>query len=91
MTLWFNLVSERLNPALTLGELCAGDEGLPDGADPGWTVEYVRDEAEAALIGGADDQTLSFWKDVIDYINNACKPDDCSTLRRGGRQQRMRP
>lgn len=91
MTLWFNLVSERLDPALTLGELCAGDEGLPDGADLEWTVGYVRDEAEAALIGGADDQTLSFWKDVIDYINNACKPDDCSTIRRGGRQQRMRP
>ncbi len=83
MTLWFNIVSGRLDPALTLGELCIGDEGLPDGADPAWTVEYVRDEAEAALIGGADDQTLLFWKDVIDYINNATTPGNCKWVRRG--------
>jgi uncharacterized repeat protein (TIGR01451 family) len=88
MTLWFNIESERLDPAITLGELCDGDEGLPDGADPAWSVQYVLDEAEAALVGGADDETLEFWKDVIDYVNNACTPEDCQRVRWVKRHQK---
>jgi uncharacterized repeat protein (TIGR01451 family) len=80
MTLWFNIVSERLDPAVTLGELCQGDEGLPDGADPAWTVQFVLDEAEAALLAGDDDQALNFWKDVIDFVNNASAPEDCDRV-----------
>jgi uncharacterized repeat protein (TIGR01451 family) len=91
MTLWLNIVSERLDPALTLGELCDSSEPLPDGADPAWTVEYVLGEAEAALDTGADDDVLLFWKDVIDYINNSNTPDDCGRGRliRGGPRRLM--
>jgi len=81
MTLWLNIVSERLDPALTLGDLCDGSEPLPEDADPSWTVDYVLGEAEAALDSGADDSSLLFWKDVIDFVNNSSTPDNCDRIR----------
>jgi uncharacterized repeat protein (TIGR01451 family) len=77
MTLWFNIASERIDPELTLGELCAGDEPLPEGAVPEWTVGYVLARAETELVAGADDEVLSFWKDVIDFVNNSAPPESC--------------
>jgi len=59
---------------MTLGELCPGPEALPEGADPAMTVAEVVVNAESALLAGAGDATLLFWKDVIDYINNAQAP-----------------
>ena len=91
MTLWFNLVSERLEPTTTLAQLCQGDEPLPEGAEPGWTVGYVLEQAELAVTDGADDATLSFWKDVIDFINNSGPPGSCQMLRSGGRVRRYQP
>lgn len=81
LTLWLNIVSERVDPGLTLGELCEGSEPLPEDADPAWTVEFVLGEAEAALIAGSDDDVLLSWKDVIDFINNASTPENCAPLR----------
>jgi uncharacterized repeat protein (TIGR01451 family) len=92
MSLWLNIVSERLDPATTLEQLCDGGEPLPDGAEPSWTVDHVLTEAEAALIAGADDDVLVFWKDVIDFVNNAQLPEDCgSALRRARGTRRPTP
>lgn len=74
LTLWFNLVSHQVNAGMTLGELCAGPVTLPAGADLDWTVAHVMVSSESALLGGADDSTLLFWKDVVDYIDNAQAP-----------------
>jgi hypothetical protein len=78
LTLWLNLVSERVDPELALGELCPGDEPPPEGTDPEWTVGYVRDQAEAAILSGEDDPTLLFWMAVEDFINNASLPEACA-------------
>jgi len=91
MTLWFNIVSERLDPELTLGELCAGDEPLPEDADPGWSVGYVLEQTELVLDTGADDPTLNFWKDVIDFINNSSTPENCQTIRSMRGFRRLQP
>ena len=91
MTLWFNLVSERVEDSTTLAQLCQGDEPLPDGAEPEWTVGYVLEQAELAVTDAADDATLLFWKDVIDFINNSGPPGSCQTFRSGGRVRRYQP
>jgi len=72
LTLWFNIVSERVDPEITLGDLCPGDEVLPDGADPTMTVDTVKLGAEDELLAEPPDEALlEWWKDVIDFINNA--------------------
>jgi hypothetical protein len=78
LTLWLNLVSARIDPELTLGELCPGDEPPPEGTDLDWTVGSVRDETEDAILGGEDDATLLFWMAVEDFINNASLPEACA-------------
>jgi len=47
---------------------------LPAGADTSWTVGYVIVSTESALLAGADAATLLFWKDVVDFIDNAQAP-----------------
>ena len=79
LTLWFNIVSERVDPLLTLGELCPGDEELPEGAEEGMTIETVVVEAEAALQPEAIDPDPEMWKDIIDFINNAGVAGDDGT------------
>jgi len=76
LTLWFNIVSERIDPDLTtLDELCPGDEELPEDLPDGFyntmTVKEVVEIAEDELLAEADDTVLDEWKDIIDFINNA--------------------
>lgn len=72
LTLWFNIVSGRVDPELTLGDLCPGDEMLPEDADATMTIGRVVLEAEnEILVAEPDDALLDWWKDVIDYINDA--------------------
>jgi hypothetical protein len=71
LTLWLNVVSGRIDPALTLEELCAGDEQLPDETDLTQTIEQILNDAEAAFLADADRATLLNWKDIIDFVNNA--------------------
>lgn len=76
LTLWLNIVSGRLDPALTLGELCEGGEALPD--DPGLettTVGELLDEIELGF-AGADDEQLTFWSEVVDAVNNSRVPGE---------------
>jgi hypothetical protein len=92
LTLWLNLVSARVDPDLALGELCPGDEPPPEGTDPDWTVGYVRDQTEAAIVNGEDDETLLFWMAVEDFINNASVPEACApSLRRPSGLRRVMP
>jgi len=71
LVLWLNIESDRLDEDQTLGDLCMGDEILPEGADLGMTVWDVVLAAESALMEAADDGLLSFWSEVIDAINNS--------------------
>ena len=78
LTLWFNIVSERVDRDLTLDELCPGDEELPEDADGGMTVGTVVEGAEDELLADEpDDALLDWWKDVIDFINNATVGPGC--------------
>jgi uncharacterized repeat protein (TIGR01451 family) len=78
LTLWFNIVSERIDPDLTLDELCPGDEKLLEDADGGMTVgEVVLGAEEELLADEPDDALLDWWKDIIDFINNATVGSDC--------------
>ena len=83
LTLWFNIVSERIDYYLPLDELCPGAEELPDDPPEGFndtmTVGEVVAAAEDELLADEpDDVLLDGWKDVIDFINNAtdCDEDD---------------
>jgi uncharacterized repeat protein (TIGR01451 family) len=76
LTLWLNVVSGRLDPTLTLGELCDGDEIMPDGVDPDMTVWELIDEVEEALVVEADDEELTFWSEVVDAVNNSLIPGE---------------
>ena len=72
LTLWFNIVSDRVDPDLTLDELCPGDEELPEDADGETTVgEVVLGAEDELLADEPDDALLDSWKDIIDFINNA--------------------
>ena len=80
LTLWFNIVSERIDPDLTLDGLCPGDEELPEDADGEMTVgEVVLGAEDELLADEPDDALLDWWKDVIDFINNATVGPDCGT------------
>jgi uncharacterized repeat protein (TIGR01451 family) len=90
LTLWFNVVSERLDPILTLRELCMGDELLPDGVDLDTTVGALLDEVDAGLAAGDEDEQLNYWSEVVDAVNNAYVSDDgeCAEQRSVTRNQR---
>jgi uncharacterized repeat protein (TIGR01451 family) len=71
LVLWLNVVSERLDQNLKLGELCMGDEILPEGADLEMTVLDLLEEVDAGLFAGAEDGQLTFWSEVVDAVNNS--------------------
>jgi len=78
LALWFNIVSERVDPGLILDELCPGDEELPEDADAGMTVGEVLASAEEELLADEPDAALlDWWKDTVDFINNATVGPDC--------------
>jgi hypothetical protein len=80
LALWFNVVGDHTRADRTLESLC-GAGGWPSGTDPCWTIGYVIEQAEEALCpqgncgSTANNNTLLFWKDVIDIINNAQDPE----------------
>ena len=76
LTLWLNVVSGRLDPTLTLGELCGGDEILPDDTVLDMTVGDLLAEVDAGLAAGADDTQLTFWLEVVDAVNNSSVPGE---------------
>jgi len=89
LTLWFNIVSERIDPDQTLDELCPGDEELPDDLPEDFestmTVGDVIIGAEEALWADElDDAPLDWWKDIIDFINNS----DCNDVDEPAAQMR---
>ncbi|MCD4747987.1 MAG: DUF11 domain-containing protein, partial [Thermoanaerobaculales bacterium] len=71
LTLWFNIVSERIDPELTFDGLCAGTAPLPGDADSEMTIAELVAAAEADILAGAEDEILNFWAEVIDFVNNA--------------------
>ena len=76
LTLWLNVVSERLDPELTLRELCAGDEILPEGTDLDMIVGDLLVEVDAGLAAGAEDTQLTLWSEVVDAVNNSRVPGE---------------
>jgi len=89
LTLWLNVVSGRLDPTLTLGELCGGDEILPDDTNLDMTVGALRDEVDMGF-ADADDEQLTFWSEVVDAVNNSRVPGEfgCTVpVRTSGRQR----
>jgi uncharacterized repeat protein (TIGR01451 family) len=89
LTLWLNVVSGRLDPALTLGELCEGDEIFPDDTDLDMTVGELLDAVDADLAAPADDTQLTFWSEVVDAVNNSRVPGEfgCTVPRSVSRRQ----
>ena len=89
LTLWLNVVSERLDRYLTLGDLCMGDEILPEGTVPAMTVEDLILAAEDSLLAGDDDEQLNFWSEVVDAVNNSYVKGEgeCATRRLTTRRQ----
>lgn len=74
LNLWFLVAYFEIDAGATLESLRPGPVGLPPGADRRWTVRHVMVSAENALLDGADNATLIFWKGVIDFINHAEDP-----------------
>jgi len=90
LTLWLNVVSGRLDPTLTLGQLCGGDEILPDDTNLDITVGELRDLVDAGLAAGAEDAPLTFWSETVDAVNNSRVPGEfgCTVpVRTSGRQR----
>lgn len=89
LVLWLNVVSGRLDPALKLGELCMGDEILPEDADPDMTVGELLETVDAAF-ADADDDQKTFWAELIDAVNNAYVDGEgvCDDLHRTSRRAR---
>jgi hypothetical protein len=92
LTLWFNIVSDRVDPDLTtLDDLCPGDEELPNDADGEMTVGAVVEAAEdELLVDPPNDALLDWWKDVIDFINNATIGPDCDEEEAVSQMRRFR-
>jgi uncharacterized repeat protein (TIGR01451 family) len=87
-----NLAAERVEPEVTLTDLCASSEQPPDNTDPAWTVGFVHDQAEDVLMAGDDDATLLFWMDVIDFVNSSSVPEACGpAVRRPRGPRRLTP
>jgi hypothetical protein len=75
LALWFNLVSRQVLFDTRLDELCRGSVPPPPDAARDWMIREVAEWAESALLDGLEcDGSEIFWKDVIDYINNAQAP-----------------
>ena len=89
LTLWLNVVSERLDRDQALGDLCMGDEILPEGTVPAMTVEDLILAAEDSLLAGDDDEQLNFWSEVVDAVNNSYVVGEgvCATRRLTTRRQ----
>jgi len=89
LTLWLNVVSERLDRDQALGDLCMGDEILPDGVNLEMTVWDLIVAVEADLEAGADDEDLNFWSEVVDAVNNSYVVGEgvCATRRLTTRRQ----
>jgi hypothetical protein len=71
LALWLNAASERIDPETTLDELCPGPEELPEDADAEMTITELIAVVEESMVNGDDDDTLVFWGEVVDYVNNA--------------------
>jgi hypothetical protein len=92
LPVWLDLVAQRVDPDLALGELCPGNEPPPEGSDPAWTVGFVRDQSEAAVLAGESDATLRFWTAVADFITSARLREACGpSLRRPRGPRRPTP
>ena len=89
LTLWLNVVSERLDRGQALGDLCTGDEIFPDGVDLAMTVWDLIVAVETDLEAGADDEDLNFWSEVVDAVNNSyvVGEGECATRRLTTRRQ----
>ena len=70
LVLWLNVISGRLDEEVIVGDLCMGDEILPDGEHLTMTVGQFLDLVDDGF-DGADDGQLSFWSEVVDAINNS--------------------
>jgi uncharacterized repeat protein (TIGR01451 family) len=70
LVLWLNVISGRLDEGVELGELCTGDEVLPDGEHLSLTIGQFLDLVDEGF-EGADDGQLTFWSEVVDAINNS--------------------
>lgn len=71
LALWLNVASERLDPETEISELCPGPSQLPEDTDAEMTVAELIEAVEDAMVDSADDQTLVFWSEVVDFVNNA--------------------
>jgi hypothetical protein len=81
LSLWFNLVSRQVLWTTRLDELCRGSVPPPPDASRDWTIREALEWSEDALLDGMEsDGSELFWKDVIDYVNNAQAPGagDCA-------------
>jgi uncharacterized repeat protein (TIGR01451 family) len=89
LTLWLNVVGERLHRDQALGDLCMGDEILPDGVNLAMTVWDLIVAVEEDLETGADDEDLNFWSEVVDAVNNSyvVGEGECATRRLTTRRQ----
>lgn len=92
LALSLNLESGRIGAGVPIGQLCPGSEQPPEDTDPAWTVGFVRDRSGDALVAGADDETLRFWMEVIDFVGTASSPEACATtVRRPRGPRRLSP
>lgn len=91
LALWFNVMSELLPLDTALGDLCPGDEDPPPDMDPAMTVAELITAVETDLVAGADDETLEFWMEVVDFVNNSRLPGaggcDGEVVRRTGNRR----
>jgi len=89
LTLWLNVVSGRLDRDQALGDLCMGDEILPDGVNLEMTVWDLIVAVEADLEAGVEDEDLNFWSEVVDAVNNSYVVGEgvCATRRLTTRRQ----
>ena len=90
LTLWFNVVSGRLALDQELEELCDGDELMPEDVEPETVMALITDVEDALLDPGTDDQTLTYWSEVVDAVNNALvrgEPGCMAPLTTSGRQR----
>ncbi len=80
LALQFNIAGERVDPELSLGDLCEGSMPLPEDADPTMTIAELVPATEADILAGADNQILGSWHEAIDFVNNALV-SGCSEVR----------
>jgi uncharacterized repeat protein (TIGR01451 family) len=90
LTLRLNVVSGRLDPTLHLDDLCDGDEIMPEGVEPETVMDLIDAVEEALLDDETDDETLTFWSEVVDAVNNSLVPGEpgcIAALTTSGRQR----